>query len=597
MAKFNVTTVLSYDVKKEFIGSLNYRNVITLTVETLHRTNTNPRYDLNSLGEYDSPDIFQNSNTPIVLNDIPFGVGRITAISEPRSVEFDENGLQFWKRDITFEIYENGDNSSIPNNTNNPFYARLRDNLFNSRILQISEEYSFADEQDGSLGYTQTVNVVCADEIAENSPSDNTKTGVYLARQIAQNLIESEVNFGYLGNLNNLYGKTGKNTYSSSVDVVNGSVSITKTFTPFLIRTPAAYEFSVGDSGEVQISETISLSNKNLASTSSNMSDIISVLNNLKSSAYSRCLGYFDAYKTLITTSEQVEGLQSDGLNLIETRRSFDEKNQEYSQRVVYSNNRNLRSNHTLEINQNISVDQSGFTTITERGDFVSRKSKEKSSDSAFLGSNYFASGVTVKSLLDGEQTNSLTRAQNLYNKYHKTNINVNSTPLKLNSSFRIASNRGKSFGYSVTFTNDPKIRKSSDGIVSVSSRIGTSLPKKLSTAYIIPNRSETFVQFLNQSSVGQMDISQTAKLKRTDANKTPDLVIKPLSVIKTIYNNCLVTLLNRISGFGGGSPNNFVVRNVSFRYNSIREVNVNVTIDYLVAANYAGPKTNLNSN
>jgi len=594
MAKFNITTVLGYSVKKEFIGSLNYRNLISLTVETIHRTDTDPRYNLSSLSEYDAPDIFKNSNTPIVLNDVPFGIGRITAVSEPRSVEFDENGLQFWKRNITFELYENGDNSSVPNNTNNPFYARLRDNLFNSRIIEISEDYSFVDGEDGNLGYTQTVNAVCADEIVENSPLDNTKTGVYLARQIAQNLIESEVNFGYIGSLSNLYGKAGKNTYSSNVDIINGSVSITKTFIPFFIKTPAVYNFSVQEDGSVEISETIRLVNKNLAVTSSDLASINTVLNNIKSSSYTRCAGYFNSYKSLITTTVSTDSLTSESLNLITVTRSFDEKNQEYEQSITYSNARNLRAYHTLEIDQSIESDETGFTTVSETAAFVSKKSKEKSSDSTFSSNNYFASGVTVKTLLDGEQTNSLTRAQNLYKKFYKLATNPS---LKLISSSRNTSIRGKSFGYSVSYSNDPSLVANSDGIIKVTSNISATLPKKLSTSYVVPGNKTTFVQFNKQSSVGTMSMAQNALTKRTDSNKNPDLVSKPTTIIKKLYNNCLTTLLNRIQGLARGSGDNFVIKAVSFSYNSSREVKVTVTVDYLIAANYTGPDSNFYSN
>lgn len=680
MANFNITTVLGYSAKKEYIGSLNFRNIITLTVETLHRTNTDPRYDqevankksftignsitflcnshnlvlnqeiyftstgtlptgfvlnkiyyvksiptLNSftvsaslggsnvsvsdsgsgthyfnavtpiknLNEYDFPEIYQNKNIPIILNDAPFGVGRIVSVSEPRSAEFDENGLQFWKRTITFELYENGDNSSVPNNTSNPFYARLRDNLFNSRVIQISEDYSFSDGEDGILGYTQTVNVTCADEISENSPSDNTKTGAYLARQIAQNLIESEVNFGYVGNLNNLYGKAGKNTYSSDVDILNGSVSITKTFTPFLVRTPISYSFSVQQDGSIQINESVTLTNKNLATSSSNLSDIISILNNLKSSSYSRCSGYFNSYKPLITTVENVDVLTSESLNLISVVRAFDEKNQEYSQTVSYSNARNLRAYHTLEIDQNIEADNTGFVNVTETANFVSKKTKEKASDTNFLDSNYFASGVTVKSLMDAEQANSLTRAQNLYKKYYKT---ATTPSLKLTNCSRNSSIRGKTFGYSVSYTNDPRVVKT-DGINNITSTIQAELPKKLSQYYIIPNNQQVFTQFNNQSTVGTISMTQTATIKRTDLNKHPNLVSKPTTTIKKLYNNCLTTILNRISGFGGGSPDNFVIKSVSFSYNSSRETRVSVTIEYLVAANYTGPNSNFYNN
>ena len=80
--------------------------------------------------DYVNPEVYQNSLTPISLNNNGFGLGRVISISQPSSVNFDENGLQFWKRKITIELYEVGDNSNTPDNAANTFYARLKTNLF-----------------------------------------------------------------------------------------------------------------------------------------------------------------------------------------------------------------------------------------------------------------------------------------------------------------------------------------------------------------------------------------------------------------------------------------------------------------------------------
>lgn len=677
MARFNVTTLLGYSLKKEYVGTMNYRNVITLTVETLHRTDKTPRYDLevydkksftvatgtslassnnglstnqeiyftstgtlpnplstgviyfvtsistnsfsvsstlggsditftNSgsgvhsfntvtpikvLNDYEAPEVNQNSNIPIVLNSTPFGTGRVINISEPRSSDFSENGLTFWKRNITLELYEAGDSSNIPASVQNTLYARLKDNLFNSRISEITEDFSFTDDEQGNLGYVQNITVSCVDEVASGSPSDNTKTGIYLAREIAQNLIESEVDFGYIGNLTNLYGKSGKKTYSTDVDVINGTVTITKTFKSLLVRTPATYNFQVNQDGSINISENISLRNKDLAISSNNLGGIISILDNIKSTSYSRCSSYFDVYKTFITTNSSVDSLGAESKSLITVQRAFNESTQEYSQTVIYSNARNLRTYYVLEINQNISVDQSGYVNISETGDFVNKKSVIKSSDDTFLGSNYFASGVTVKTSLDSEQQNSLERAKNLYVSFFKLGSQPSS--LKLIRSSRRASLRGKTFGYSVTFSNDPSFIKS-DGITQVKSKIDAVLPKQIAKSYILPSGKNVFTQYRDQSTSGEMTISQNATLKRNDSNKTPDLVDRPLTTIRKLYNNCLLSLYNKMNVFGGASPDNFVIKKVSFSYNSSREVSVTVAVDYLIAANRAGPKSNL---
>jgi len=595
MANFNVTTLLGYSVKKEYTGIFNYRNVVTLTVETLHRTNTDPRYDLGTLNEYDAPDIYKHSNTPIVLNDTPFGVGRIVSISEPRSENFDQNGLKFWKRIITFEIYEIGDSSNLPTSTpeTNNFFNRLKETIFNPRIISLSETFSFSDAEDSNLGYTQIVSVSCADEIAEGSPSDNTKTGIYLARQIAQTLIESEVNFGFIGNLNALYQKEGKKTYSTEVDPINGSVSITKNFRAFLFKTPASYSFEVNDDGSINISESISILNQNAPIKINDVGGIVSVLDNIKNSSYARCLAYFNAYKPLIQLSggNQVDGLTSEAQNLISVQRTFNEGDQQYSQIVTFSNARNLRSYYVLEIDQNLTTDENGFVNINETGSFVAKKTKVKNSDSSFLSSNFFASGVSVKTSIDTEQSNSLTRAVALYKKSYP-NYSIEPS-LKLARSLRNCSIRGKSFGYTVTYTNDPSLLKAND-INTINSKLEVVLPKQIANSYILPQNKNVFIQYREQSSVGEMKIAQTCIIKRTDSNKTPNLVSKPTSIIRTMYNNCLLSLLNRLNSFGGGDPNNFIIKSVSFSYNSSREVKVDVAIDYLLAANRAGPNKNL---
>lgn len=591
MSNFNITTILSYSLKKEYVGTMNYRNVVTIVVETIHKTDSTTAYDstLTIPNDYSYAEVYQKSLSPISLNGNGFGLGRVISISEPRSVEFDENGLKFWKRNVTIELYEVGDNSNTPSDAANTFYARLKDNLFDSRIREISEDFNFTDDEEGNLGYTHTVSVSCNDLVVSGSPNNNTQTGVYLARQKAQLLIESEVDFGYLGNLANLYGKAGKKTFSTDVDVINGTVSITKTFTSFLVKYPATYSFAVQDDGSINISESITFKNKDLATRIDLIGGIISILDNVKANAFTRCQGYFNVYKLLITKGQSVDALSSSSISLISINRTFNEESQEYNQQIVFSNARNLRSNYTLEINQTINSDNKGITVVTENANFVSKLKKENNTSQPFINS-------TIKGYLDYEQANSLTRATNLYNKYYKLNI---SAPLKLINSTRTLSSNGKAFGYSVTFNNDPTFIR--DGIINtVNSKITSTLPKKIVKTYIVPgylNSKNIFSQENEQSSPGTLSVTQSVVLKRNDSNKTPDLVNKPTSAINSTYNRCLLTLFNRLSNFGLGDPNNFIINSISFSYNSSRNLEMTVAITYFVAANKFGPKTTLYTN
>ena len=564
---------------------MNYRNVITIDVEALFKTTESGNYDslLPIPADYVYPEVYQNSLTSISLNGNGFGIGRVISISQPSSTNFDENGLQFWKREIKIELYEAGDNSNTPNDAANTFYARLKGNLFDSRIREISEDFNFTDDEGGNLGYTHTVTVACDDL------SSSGYLGISLAREKAQLLIESEVNFGYLGNLTNLYGKVGKRTFSTDVDVINGSVTITKTFTSFLVRYPATYSFAVQDDGSINISESITFKNKDLATRVDLIGGITSILDNVKANAFTRCQGYFNIYKLFITNNQAVDSLSASVISLLSINRTFNEESQEYTQQMVFSNARNLRNNFTLEVNQNISSDGKGVTTVSENANFVSKLKKQNGVSQPSITS-------TIRGYIDSEQANSLSRALNLYNKNYNLSI---SAPLKLINSTRTLSSNGKAFGYSVTFNNDPNFIR--DGIINtINSKINSTIPKKIVKTYIVPgylNSKNIFSQENEQSSPGSLSVTQSVVLKRNDNNKTPDLVNKPTAAINSVYNRCLLTLFNRLTGFGLGDPRNFIINSISFSYNSSRNLEMTVAITYFVASNKFGPKTTLYTN
>ena len=574
---------------------MNYRNVITIEVEALFKTTESSAY-LTDPADYVYPEVYQNSLTPISLNGNGFGLGRVISFSQPSSVNFDENGLKLWKRKITIELYEVGDNSNTPNDAANTFYARLKNNLFDSRIREITEDFNFTDDEGGNLGYTHTVTVACVDLITSGSPNNNTEAAVYLARQKAQALIESEVNFGYLGNLANLYGKAGKRTFSTDVDVINGRVTIIKTFTSFLVKYPATYSFAVQDDGSINISESITFKNKDLATRVDLIGGIKSILDNVKDGAFTRCQGYFNVYKLFITKGENVDSLSASSISLFSVNRTFNEESQEYVQQISFSNARNLRNTYTIEIDQSISCDNKGIFTITENANFISKSKKQNGTDLPFLTP---VSGVSyVKNTLQAEQEQSIIRAIKLYNKHNKSNIseNPNITPLKLISCNRSASSNGKKFGYSVSFSNDPSFIR--DGIINtINSKLNATVPKKIVKTYIVPgylNSKNIFSQENDQSSPGTLSVNQSVTLKRNENNKTPNLVNRPTSAINSVYNRCLLTLYNRLSNFGLGDPTKNIINSVSFSYNSSRKLEMSASINYFVAANKFGPNQTL---
>lgn len=565
----NATTLLSYDIKKEYVGALNFRNVITMEVETLHLADTNPsngipRYNLAELDGYNDINIYTGN---VQINGQPFDNARVVSVSEPRSIDVKESGLTFWKRVVTLEFYENGDSSSVPaSDTSTPkFYNRLAENLFDKNISSISEEFSFSDGAEGTLEFSHTVTVSCIDDFLSNpTPSQR---GVAKAKQIAQKLIESEVNFGFIGNLNSIYTKgAGKRRYSENVDVVNGSVSITKTYSSSLsARAPITYDFQVNEVGDIIVSETVELKNEEPAKSVDALVKLKTYASNIQSGAYLRCLQYFNAYSALV--NQQKHPLKT---NLISIVRGFDERNQVLTQTVTYTNSIGLSSLYAVEINNQLSVDKVGNSTLTETAQFTRNSNKIVSTE---IGAFYNSYQAYIQFEL-GRMT---ARLQNLYKKVFNT---VTNPTLYLVSTRRTCGSHSKRLSYSYVYTTNPAMRKNSLYANPVKS-ISVNRPRKKVNSFIVPGTKTFVTQELPQSDLGSISFEFTAKSIRTDANSNATKVVRPYSAIKKMFDEGLLDVFTFMIKEGQGNSDKFFINAASYSYNSEREIKVRLEATY----------------
>lgn len=576
MASITCQKLLGYSYKKEYAGSYNHRNVVTLNLETLHPTNATPRYNLSE---------FSNYEEIIIINDKNLGKGRVISVSEPRSADFQENGLQFWKRNITVEIYYAGDSTQMPADADNTFYSRLN-NIINARISSVSENFEFNNQEDGNVSYSHTVSVTCSSEFIEGQNS--AQEGVAEAKRVAQLLIASSVDFGYLTGLNIYNSANGKNLFSEEINIIEGTVSITKTFIPSNIRTPISYSFNIDSEGIIEIRESVVFKNKEKAQVASAISTLLSDGDIFINSSFPRCNSIFGIYKEFIDkpTSPDVDGLQNQSLNLISIVKSFNEQSQELSLEITFNNSRSLRAAYLAEILQVLALGKNGIVSCTENANFTLKASKSEAS-LVYPVYDQFSLASSMKSILDSEQINAKTRILKFCNEnFPSANYSANS--LKITSSSRSFDSNGKQFSYSIAYTTDTSIKQDND-FVSINCEINFSKPQKNIQSYVIPGTTKPFLHEGNQSTLGTANISLRGKLKRIESNKNSDKLYKPKKQIINLYNMGLINLITRLSSIGLGDPNKFIVTGVNYSYNSERDLNVSISVSYWLPINRLG--------
>ena len=539
----NCDILFSYAKKCEYVGVLNFRNVVNMQVQHVFAVS----------GTYDAPQgmppLITGAYTGININGVDFGSGRIVSYGNPTSMEVTENGRNLWKQTVNLEVYSSGDSGNLGSNPAMEGLFRI----YTGQLASLEENFSFDIPADGGYTWTHTASVRCLDE-----PTGSRTSGWLIAQRIASGLLSTSLPFGFIDPVHSgFYTANGRRTYNETMDRFNGTVSFEKKYT---IQNRDFVKHSVSfDNGFVNITESANIRHSGINSAGSifngDPSGLMTHYGTLMQGAPSRCNSLWSTYKQILGTEPYESTLNTQPTQL--TRR-FDERTQELNYSVTYTNNPNMTANgYTLEREQVFSLNALGVTEATEQGTITSYLSKDTSLKTALLTA----------------LTNSIAGLQARLEEYWPT-----ATNLKLSNESKSLSIRGKRATYSQTYTNDPSFIN--DGVYlqkTVSTQDNGAI--RMHTPYFILGRSTPLMHNPGQTQFGSATCTITATLKKP-TNYNPASPVKP-----TVLNSMFTDAVNRtLAVTVPHVPLDTYVSRVTYSYTSDYTVELSVEAQYVYA-------------
>ena len=539
--------IFGYSSKREYIGQLNFRNVISMQVQHIFTA-----MDSTSATPAGMPPFYTGCYTGIVVNGINFGTGRITSFNNPVSTDITENGRHLWKQTVGFEVYESGDLSNI-SNVDSSVSALL--GAYNQNLASLDENFSFDISQNGDYQYGHTVSVRCV-----NEPSGAGTSGYVFAQQIASGLLTSTPPFGYIDPVHSgFYNLIGKRTYTEQVDIFNGAASFEE---KFIIQSRDFVKHSVTfDNGFANITESATIRHSGISKAddvfgNGDVNSITTKFNNAFGGAYTRCNVLYDTYTSVLGADAYATTL---ALQPIQITKTFDERTQELNYNVLYTNNPNMGSSYTIEREQSFSQNQYGVSQISEAGTL-----------SAF-GFKDPGLRTSLVTWLNSESAGAASRLHDVWSNF---------TSFKQDAENKSVSVRGKKASYSISYTNDPSFYN--DGTyLTKNINIQDNEAIRVHQPYFIIGRKSPLVHNPGQTQFGNVTCTINAVLPRP-AGYYAAVPIKPIYALNLMFVDSLNLVLTNISS---KAPLDMYVTKVAYSYS------YDFSAEMVVEAQYVYPR------
>jgi hypothetical protein len=541
MAGLNCDLLFSYTNRKEYVGVLNFRNVIAMQVQRVFDASAGVGTGFSGV-----PSLITGGYTGLVVNGVDFGSGRITAFSNPTSTDIRENGRHLWKQVVSFEFYQSGDSGNLSG-----FFSGLNSGYI-SNLQAFDEQFSFEMSPDGDYQYSHSASIKCVDDIT------GATSGYIFAQRIASGLLASTPPFGYIDVVHSGFytGAVGRRIYSETVSIFDGAVSFEE---KFAIQSRDFLKHAVAfENGFMNITETLMMRHSGVSTVSGAMTNNEFNINTRYSTnfagAYTRCNSLYSTYNTVMGTDVYASNLSTQPLQITKV---FDERAQELTYTVVYTNNPNMSpSGYTLDREQVITENSAGTVQAVENATLTAFNSKDSSLQTMLI------SGV------NGE----LSGVQTRFSPYYS---NINN--LKKESEAKTISAFGKKGSYTVSFTSDASLYN--DGtFLTKTFNIQDNLPIRIHTPYLIIGRATPLVHNPGQTELGTVVCSVAAILVRP-TGFSPNSPYKPLSVLNQLFTEALNKALLTAST---KSPTDTFATKVSYEYDSNLNIQATVELQYL---------------
>lgn len=537
MAGLTCDLLFSYSNKKEYIGLLNFRNVLSLQAQRIFDATSSAPPNASGV-----PTIYTGAYTGIVVNGVDFGTGRIISFSTPTSTDITENGRHLWKQVVNVEIYETGYSGNF-----GPILSGF-ETAYTSTLQGLEEQFSFDISNDGDYQYSHSANVKCADSTVGVS-------GYIIAQNIASGLLASTPPFGYIDAVHSgFYNIAGRRLYTETVNIFGGSVTFEERF---VIQSRDFLKHSVAfDNGFMNVSESVTLRHSGVSTVNGAMSDEFGIntrYTNAIGGAYTRCSSLYGTYAALIDSDAY-----SNSLNLqpVQINKIFDERAQEFSYTILYSNNPNLTPlGYAIEREQVISENSLGTVEVSENGSLSAYNFKDASLQTFLM------------SAVNNEMNNSSGRISVFYSLSN----------MKKQNESKAISSRGKKASYGIVFTSDPTFINDGTFLTKTFS-IQDNTPIRTHSPYLIIGRDRPLMHSPGQTELGNIICSVTATLQRPNGY-APNTPYRPDGAIAQMFLEGLNHVLFTSSA---KAPTDSFVSKVSYSYDSNLAVGVTVELQYL---------------
>ncbi len=540
MAGLNCDFIFSYNNKKEYIGFLNFRNVIALQVQRIY--DATPSTPPIASGV---PPLVTGDYTGIIVNGLNFGTGRVVSFSNPTSIDITENGRHLWKQIVNVEIYETGDASNLSGLLTGISGA------YNANLQSLEEQFVFDISAEGDYQYTHSANIRCADHPTGFS-------GYLIAKNIASGLIASNPPFGYIDAVHSGFYNlaVGRRLYSETISVFEGSVSFEE---KFVIQSRDFLKHSVSfDNGFFNVTETVTMRHSGVSTISgamtSNEYDINTRYSTAFGGAYTRCNNIYSVYIAAAGSDAYSNNLNAQPVQL---SKIFDERSQEFTYSVLYTNNPQMTSSgYLIDREQVITENALGIIQASETANIIAYNSKVAALKSFLITS------------VNNEMTGVITRMTPYY---------ANISSLKQESESKNISILGKKASYTISYTSDPTLRN--DGtFLSKSFVIQENLPIRMHAPYLILGRNRPLMHAPRQTELGNVNCAISATLVRP-VGYNPAIPSRPDSALNTLFvealNQALITISSR-------APTDTFGTKLSYSYDSNLGIEVVVELQYL---------------
>lgn len=541
----NCDILFSYASRRDYVGTLfNYRNTTSLQVQHVFDATRAPGGPAQNV-----PPLHTGAYTGIMINGIDFGTGRIVSYSNPTSTELTENGANLWKQIVNVEIYESGDISNIGSSNAMVGLAAA----YNTFLSELTETYGFELSPVGDYQYGHSVSVRCMDEMTGAG-----RSGFVMAKQIASGLAASQPNFGYIDAVHSgYYTSIGRRTFTETLDTINGTATFEE---KFIIQNRDFVKHSVGfDNGFITITEQATLRHSGVSLASgvftSNPGRIIERYSGVIGQSYTRCNSLWTTYKNVMGSDSYTNSLWTQAS---QTTKAFDEKSQEFSYTVVYTNNPQMANGYTIEREQQFSENTAGITEATEQGTLTAFDPKSTAL-SGFLATAI----ISEMSLASGRLTQ----------------IWPSNVTAKLVSESKNLSSRGKKAGYSMTFTNDPSFVNNSIYLTKTIS-LQDSAPIRMHQPYVVLGRKTPLMHNPGQTQMGTIASTISVTWPRT-TDWSAASPIKPMPTLNQMFIDTINSVLTYIAH---KTPLDVFVTKVNYTYGSDLRAELTTEAQYVYA-------------